>query len=223
MNPQTNLNDTRDLKRLLTRQQFISGGLLLVVVIMAIGMARHTPKIILEPPTRASSISMQGDHVDANYLTEMGQYVANIMLSVTPANIETRQAEMLKWVHPTTFGAMQNRMTIAAKKVKESNATTMFWPTQVAPDPDNLRVSVIGSLETYVNGSHIAPDKLQSWMLQFESKGGRLLIKEWRETPLDDPLMLKPENVAKLAQAQLQNQVQSSTATSTQQEASRAN
>ena len=28
-------------------------------------------------------------------------------------------------------------------------------------------------------------------MLQFESKGGRMLIKDWKETPLDDPLLVK--------------------------------
>ena len=61
----------------------------------------------------------------------------------------------------------------------------------MAPDPDHLRVAVIGTLETYINGSRVQPDRTQSWLLQFESKGGRMLIKEWKETPLDDPMMVK--------------------------------
>ena len=191
MTPELNRNDTQDLKRLLARQQFINFGLVAILLLLALTLLRHQPKIILEPPTRSSTITVQGNRVDENYLIEMGNYVAHMMLDVTPATIERRNDEVLKWVHPSTYGDLQNRMTVAAKRVKASNATTMFWPTQVSPDPDNMRVALIGTLETYVNGTRVLPDRMQSWMLQFETKSGRALIKEWKETPLDDPLMVK--------------------------------
>ena len=191
MNPELSRNDNRDLKRLLARQQFISGGLIAAVLLLSLTLLHHQPKVILEPPTRASTITVQGDRVDDSYLIEMAQYVAHMMLDVTPATIEQRNAEILRWVHPAAFGALQNRMTVASKRLKESNATTIFWPTQVAPDPDNLRVAVIGALETYVNGTRVQADKTQSWLLQFESKGGRMLIKDWKQTPLDDPTLVK--------------------------------
>ena len=191
MNPEINRNDNRDLLKVLARQQLIGIGGIAVMLMMGIKLLRDEPKVILEPPTRVSTISVQGNRVDENYLTEMAQYVAHMMLDVTPATIERRNDEVLKWVHPASYGELQNRMTVASKRLKESNATTIFWATQVAPDPDHLRVAVIGTLETYVNGSRVQPDRTQSWLLQFESKGGRMLIKEWKETPLDDPMMVK--------------------------------
>jgi conjugal transfer pilus assembly protein TraE len=191
MNPELNRNDTRDLKRLLLRQQVMSFALVGVCLLLGLTLLRHQPKIILEPPNRATTLTVQGNRVDENYLIEMANYVAHMMLDVTPTTIERRNDEILKWVHPATFGDLQNRMTVAAKRLKSTNATTMFWPTQVAPDPDNMRVAVIGMLETYVNGSRVQPDRMQSWLLQFETKSGRTLIKEWKETPLDDPMMVK--------------------------------
>jgi conjugal transfer pilus assembly protein TraE len=199
MNPELSRNDNRDLKQLLLRQQAITFGLLGALVLLSLMLLRHQPKVILEPPTRVSTFTVQGDRVDENYLIEMAQYVAHMMLDVTPATIERRNDEVLKWVHPATFGAMQNRMAVAAKRLKEANATTIFWPTQVAPDPEHLRVAVIGSLETYVNGTRVQADRTQSWLLQFESKGGRMLIKDWKATPLDDPLL------AKVVASQLEN------------------
>lgn len=191
MTPELSRNDNRDLKRLLLRQQAITFSLVGALLLLSLMLLRHQPQVILEPPTRVSTFTVQGDRVDQNYLTEMAQYVAHMMLDVTPATIERRNDEVLKWVHPATFGAMQNRMTVAAKRLKDANATTIFWPSQVAPDPDKLRVAVIGSLETYVNGTRVQADKTQSWLLQFESKGGRMLIKDWKETPLDDPMLVK--------------------------------
>lgn len=191
MNPDLSRNDNRELKRLLLRQQTITFSLVGALLLLSLMLLRHQPQVILEPPTRVSTITVQGDRVDQNYLTEMAQYVAHMMLDVTPATIERRNDEVLKWVHPATFGAMQNRMTVAAKRLKDANATTIFWPSQVAPDPDKLRVAVIGTLETYVNGMRVQADKTQSWLLQFESKGGRMLIKDWKETPLDDPMLVK--------------------------------
>jgi len=202
MNPEVNRNDTRDLKRLLARQQLINFGLIGIVLLLALTLLRHQPKIILEPPNRATTITVQGNRVDENYLIEMANYVAHMMLDVTPATIERRNDEVLKWVHPSTFGDLQNRMTVAAKRLKASNATTMFWPTQVSPDPDNMRVALIGTLETYINGTRVQPDRMQSWLLQFETKSGRTLIKEWKETPLDDPTLVK---AAQLVNAGVKN------------------
>ena len=191
MTPELSRNDNRELKRLLLRQQAITFSLVGALLLLSLMLLRHQPQVILEPPTRVSTLTVQGDRVDQNYLTEMAQYVAHMMLDVTPATIERRNDEVLKWVHPATFGLIQNRMTVAAKRLKDANATTIFWPSQVAPDPDKLRVAVIGTLETYVNGTRVQADKTQSWLLQFESKGGRMLIKDWKETPLDDPMLVK--------------------------------
>ena len=170
MTPELSRNDNRDLKRLLLRQQAITFSLVGALLLLSLMLLRHQPQVILEPPTRVSTFTVQGDRVDQNYLTEMAQYVAHMMLDVTPATIERRNDEVLKWVHPATFGAMQNRMTVAAKRLKDANATTIFWPSQVAPDPDKLRVAVIGSLETYVNGTRVQADKTQSWLLSLSRR-----------------------------------------------------
>ena len=79
-------------------------------------------------------------------------------------------------------------MAVAAKRLTEANATTVFWPQQVAPDPDRQRVLLIGRVETYVNGQAVqGAGRTVAYQASFESNGGRMLLKDWVEAPTDDP------------------------------------
>jgi conjugal transfer pilus assembly protein TraE len=192
MTPERHRNDLTELRSLLRRQQTISIGLAVVALLLAFGVLTKRTTTILEPPSRAQAIAVTGDRVDSAWLIEMGTYIAHLMLDSTPRSIEWQQAQILKWVHPTTYGELQERMAVAAKRLVEANATTTFWPQQVAPDPDRQRVLLLGHLDTYVNGQLVhGAGRTVAYQASFESKGGRMLLKDWMETPTDDPWLAK--------------------------------
>jgi len=192
MTPQKHLADTRDMRQLLVRQQLLSAALAVLCLLLAFAVLTKRTTTILEPPTRAKTVTVVGDRVDGAWLEEMGLWVAHLMLDATPMSIGWQQEQILKWVHPATYGELQQRMTVQAKRMAESNASTIFWPSQVAPDPDGQRVLVMGQLETYVNASKVAGhDRTVAYQIAFESKGGRALIKDWKEVPPDDPWLVR--------------------------------
>lgn len=192
MDPGLHATDVNDLRGQVKRQQLANLGLVFTCVLLAFGLLTKRTTTMLEPPSRAQAIGMTGDRMDGAYLIEMGTYIAHLMLDATPTSIKWQQDLVLKWVHPSTYGDLQQRMAVAARRLSEANATTVFWPQQVAPDPDRQRVLLLGHVDTYVNGVKVnGSGRTVAYQASFESKGGRALLKDWLEAPLDDPWLVK--------------------------------
>jgi conjugal transfer pilus assembly protein TraE len=192
MTPERHAADIRDLKRALLRDNALCLLLAAVALTLAIALLGKRETVILEPPTRTSRIAVVGSRVDGAWLKEMGTYVAHMMLDATPKSVAWQHEEILNWVHPSAHGALRDQMAVAAKRLAEANATTMFWPQQVAPDPERQRVALMGTFETYVNGMRVdSGSRSRAYMVGFESRGGRMLIRNWAEVPLDDPWLTK--------------------------------
>lgn len=197
MNPDRHLGDIQSLTAALKRQQMLTAlaallGLVLAVVAVA---KRHT--VILEPPVRTKQIAVVGDKVDGAWLEEMGPWIAHMMLDASPMSIAWQHEQILRWAHPTTHGQLQQDMAVQAKRLREANAATIFWLQQTAPDPERQRIVMAGYLETYVNGIRVSGSTRNvGYLAQFESKGGRMLLKEWKEVPTDDIWQARAQEAA---------------------------
>jgi conjugal transfer pilus assembly protein TraE len=187
MNPDRHITDIQSLTSALRLQQFTSAGLVLLALLLAgVALSKQTTTI-LEPPTRSKAIAVTGDRVDGAWLEEMGAWVAHMTLDASPHSIAWQQDQLLRWTHPATHGQLQQDMAVQAKRLIDTNASTVFWLQQVAPDADRQRVALVGQLDTYVNGVRVDGSSRQvTYMAQFESKGGRMLLKEWKAVPGDD-------------------------------------
>jgi conjugal transfer pilus assembly protein TraE len=192
MNPTRHINDIQSLTSALRRQQLINVATVAIALLLAVLALSRNTTTILEPPTRSKAIAVIGDRVDGAWLEEMGAWVAHMMLDSSPHSIVWQQDQILRWTHPGTHGQMQQDMAVQAKRLQETNASTVFWLQQVAPDPDRQRVAVVGQLDTYVNGVKVeGSSRNVSYLMQFESRGGRMLLKEWKEVPGDDLWLVK--------------------------------
>ena len=199
MQPNRHLSDIQSLAAALRRQQLLALAMA-VAIILLIGLSlSKTHTVVLEPPTRAKTISMTGDRVDGAWLEEMGGWVAHMMLDASPVSIAQQHEQVLKWTHPARHGQLQQEMAVAARRLAEANASTVFWLQQVAPDPERQRVALVGQLDTYVNGVKVlGSSKTVSYLAQFESRGGRVLLREWKQTPTDDIWLARlMENLAR--------------------------
>lgn len=187
MNPSRQLTDIQSVATALKRQQGITFVLAALSLLLTINALTKQTTIILEPPSRSKTIAVVGDKVDGAWLEEMGAWVAHMILDASPHSIGWQQEQLLKWVHPSTHGQMQQEMAVQAKRLIDTNASTVFWLQQLAPDVERQRVALVGQLDTYVNGVKVpGSSRTMSFLVQFEAKGGRMQIKEWKEVPGDD-------------------------------------
>lgn len=199
MNPTRHLADIQSLTAALKRQQQLTLALAAAIILLAGVALSKDHTVVLEPPSRAKTVSMTGDRVDSAWLEEMGAWVAHMMLDASPMTIASQQEQILRWTHPVKHGQLQQQMAVAAKKLVDANASTIFWLQQVAPDPERQRVALVGQLDTLVNGVKVAgSSKTVTYVAEFESRGGRTLLLDWKETPNDDIWLARlMENVAR--------------------------
>lgn len=208
MKPGIHEQDVRTLQALVARGQRNTFGLILLMILMAIALLTKRVTTVLEPPFRAKTLTIIGDHVGSDWLEEMGGYMASLLLSGTPASIEWQQALVLNWTAPQFHGELQKRLAVSAKRLKESNATQVFWQQQVAPDPDHNRVVVMGQMQTYVNGQLVPGDHTQAYQFNYTALGGRAMLSDWEEVPLDDPWLVKQQEAAQRAADKLKKATQ---------------
>lgn len=192
MNPTRQLTDIQSVATALRRQQGITFTLVVLSLLLTINALTKQTTVILEPPSRSKTIAVVGEKVDGAWLEEMGAWVAHMILDASPHSIGWQQEQLLKWVHPSTHGQMQQEMAVQAKRLIDTNASTVFWLQQLAPDVERQRVALVGQLDTYVNGVKVpGSSRNMSFLVQFEAKGGRMQIKEWKEVPGDDIWLTK--------------------------------
>ena len=187
MNPTGHGANIEGLVAAVKRQQWLTAGAVCVALLLAMVALTKQSTTILEPPSRTKTIAMTGDRVDAAWLEEMGAWIAHMMLDASPASIAYQQDQVLRWTHPATHGSLQQDMAIQARRLADTNAATVFWLQETAPDPDRQRVVLVGQLDTYVNGVKVpGSNRTVSYLAAFETKGGRMLLKEWKPVSNDD-------------------------------------
>lgn len=208
MQPKQHEQDVRTLQALVARGQRNTFALILLMILMAIALLTKRVTTVLEPPVRDKAITIIGDKVGAEWLEEMGGWMANMLLTATPGSVDWQQALILNWTAPQFHGELQRRLAVSAKRLKESNATQVFFQQQVAPDPDHNRVVVMGQMQTYVNGQLVPGDHTQAYQFNYLSLGGRAMLSDWEEVPLDDPWLVKQQEAAQRAADKLKKATQ---------------
>jgi len=117
MNPTRQLTDIQSVATALRRQQGITFTLVVLSLLLTINALTKQTTVILEPPSRSKTIAVVGEKVDGAWLEEMGAWVAHMILDASPHSIGWQQEQLLKWVHPSTHGQMQQEMAVQAKRL----------------------------------------------------------------------------------------------------------
>ena len=99
MTPERHHADLAELRTSLRRQQALSLTLGVAVLLMVFAVLGKRTTVILEPPSRAKTVAITGDRVDAAWLEEMGTYIAHLMLDATPRSIDwcARMGRRCRW------------------------------------------------------------------------------------------------------------------------------
>ena len=136
-----------DLKELRRRNRGLAltlGGLVLgqvlslVVVLNLLGSVRT----LVVPPSINKSFWVERDMASAEYLEQMGSFIAWLVLDVTPASIDWKKDMLLGYVEPAQHGALKTRQDLEAARLKRINASTAFMPQQLVPSEDAQSVVV---------------------------------------------------------------------------------
>ena len=80
------------------------------------------------PPTINKSFWVESDKVSADYLEQMGYFLAQLVLNVTPQSVDYQSNLLLQYAAPASYGELKTAMAVAGERLKRDGAATVFSP-----------------------------------------------------------------------------------------------
>lgn len=148
----------------------------------------------LVPPVIQQPFKVGGEHFDKAHIEQMGLYVAQLMLNVTPKSVRFQGEQLSRLVSPERFAEMLNQVQVNAALIERMNVSTTFIPVSFHYDPKHPnRIGVSGSLQSlYADKSLQSQPK--AYAIEFgRSATGAMNLVQFKETEPGDPLSLEAE------------------------------
>ncbi|MDF3840056.1 type IV conjugative transfer system protein TraE [Cupriavidus basilensis] len=152
--------------------------LALIVILNLLGSVRT----VVVPPSLNKTFWVTRDQASAEYLEQMGSFIAWLVLDVSPATIDWKKDTLLGYAEPGQYGELKTRQEVEAERLKRINAATSFSPQQLVPSESAQSLVVRGRLRTLVNGYETA-NELKAYRIDFAYAGARMHLKGFKEIP----------------------------------------
>jgi len=150
-------------------------------------------RVIVVPPAVHKSFWVENDKVSAEYLEQMGYFLFQLALNVTPQSVDYQSRLLLQYVAPATYGEMKTAMTVVAERLKRDGASTVFSARNLTTDERAMKVAIQGSLTTFIGDRRVS-DVTKSYLVELQYAAGKLTIKSFKEVTVNDPLDTKSGN-----------------------------
>ena len=171
----------------------------LILALFAIRLAGHE-RIVVVPPSIHKTFWVESDRVSSEYLEQMGYFLMQLTLNVTPQSIDHQARLLLQYAAPASFGELRTALLSAAERLKRDGASTVFSAQDITVDERALKVGVRGQLTTFISDRRVS-EVSKAYAIELQYAGGRLFLKAFRETHPNDPLELQPKPVPAAAAA----------------------
>ncbi len=177
-------------------------GSMLVNLVLAVFAARLSghERIVVVPPNIHKTFWVESDRVSSEYLEQMGYFLMQLTLNVTPQSIDHQAKLLLQYAAPASFGELRTALLAAAERLKRDGASTVFSAQDLVVDERALKVGVRGQLTTFISDRRVS-EVSKAYAIELQYSGGRLFLKAFRETNPNDPLELQPKPVPAAAAA----------------------
>ena len=158
----------------------------MILAVFVIRMAGHQ-RIVVVPPVVHKTFWVEADRVSPEYLEQMGYFLMQLTLNVTPQSVEHQSKVLLTYAAPAAFGELRTALAAAAERLKRDGAATIFSAQDITVDERAMKVGVRGQLTTYVSDRRVS-DVAKGYAIEFQYTAGRIFLKAFRETNPHDPL-----------------------------------
>jgi conjugal transfer pilus assembly protein TraE len=194
--------DLASARRATTFLIVLLGGSMLVNLALGILAARLAgrERVVVVPPTIHKTFWVESDRVSSEYLEQMGYFLMQLTLNVTPQSVDHQSKVLLQYAAPAAFGELRAALLAAAERLKRDGASTLFSAQDLIVDESGLRVGVRGQLATFVSDRRVS-DVSKGYAIELQYSGGRIFLKAFRETNPNDPLETQPRPAAAAAGA----------------------
>lgn len=150
--------------------------------VLALGMVftKHTERTIVIPPHIQRSVWFENEKVSKEYLEEMGVFIAQLLLNTTPQTVEKQHGDLLKYVAPNYYQALQKELALSAKYIKQNNFGTWFVPRRVVGYEHNNTVEIEGQFQVAQNDK-VTERSQRKLLITFNYENGKVMLTGIKE------------------------------------------
>ena len=165
----------------------------LILAIFAVRLSGHE-RIVVVPPNIHKTFWVESDRVSSEYLEQMGYFLMQLTLNVTPQSVDHQAKLLLQYAAPASFGELRTALLAAAERLKRDGASTVFSAQDLVVDERALKVGVRGQLTTFISDRRVS-EVSKAYAIELQYAGGRMFLKAFRETNPNDLLELQSKPV----------------------------
>jgi conjugal transfer pilus assembly protein TraE len=170
---------------------------MLATLLLAIHTLRQAgrERVVVVPPAIHKTFWVETERVSPEYLEQMGYFLAQLTLNVTPQSVEHQSRLLLQYAAPASWGELRTAMAANAERIKRDGASTVFSPQDLQVDERSQRVGLRGLLTTFISDRRVS-EVSKGYAIELQYAGGRIFLKTFRETNPNDPLELQTRSGA---------------------------
>jgi conjugal transfer pilus assembly protein TraE len=170
---------------------------MLATLLLAIHTLRQAgrERVVVVPPAIHKTFWVEAERVSPEYLEQMGYFLAQLTLNVTPQSVEHQSRLLLQYAAPASWGELRTAMAANAERIKRDGASTVFSPQDLQVDERTQRVGLRGLLTTFISDRRVS-EVSKGYAIELQYAGGRIFLKTFRETTPNDPLELQTRSGA---------------------------
>jgi conjugal transfer pilus assembly protein TraE len=170
--------------------------LLAVSMLATLLLAAHTlrqagrERVVVVPPAIHKTFWVETERASPEYLEQMGYFLAQLTLNVTPQSVEHQSRLLLQYAAPASWGELRTAMAANAERIKRDGASTVFSPQDLQVDEASQRVGLRGLLTTFISDRRVS-EVSKGYAIELQYASGRIFLKSLRETNPHDPLEIQ--------------------------------
>ena len=160
----------------------------IVIVILAVGLiiegillfrAYMNKTVIVLPPRVEREFYVSGNAVSFSYLEQTAKYLADRILSVSPANVDNSLSSVYPFLttDPNQLKVIKESFASYANSIKQNDLWQAFYPLRVLLDSNRQQVAVEGILKKTTGNVYVGEEK-RTIVFTFEVRDGRFIVKE---------------------------------------------
>jgi len=184
------------LKKQDTLYKKIIAGLILanILLVIILGMSFHREKIILVPEVAPEDkIWVTNSQVSNEYLNTISRNVMDLLLNVTPENVDAQHDELLRIVASKYRPLLMSKLDEFAKGIKANNISQNFYIDSIRIIQDSGVVYINGTLREYIDNT-LSHSTNQVYRLNFRVQNYNTVLDSFELVPANDPQLKDLQN-----------------------------
>lgn len=154
-------------------------GAAIIVLSFTMYKTSMVSRTLVLPPKVDKEFWVSGSAMSQSYYEQVGFYIADRIMSVSPATAESSYDTLLPFFSSNSIelAAIKKKLKEQAEFIKKENIYQVFYPTEAIPDVRKRVLSVNGSLRKYIGEMYI--HELETRLdIVFDIINGRFVIKK---------------------------------------------